>query len=202
MRMLSVVLSMGAVGIAAIGCQTITEELPTQPEVVTTGSQFPQSAIVVVPVNLPSPTAPTPAPAEQNPAPAPTPRTAPTAQPGGGGGGGGGGGQIPDNNSQATKLGAKVFFVECNGAQVADSEFATTATVGCRVHLDVTPKDASNSPTRVSHTPHWTFSNEGIIRVGNRDDFTPAFVATGAGTVSCYAQADGITSNTVTIRLQ
>jgi hypothetical protein len=197
MRGLSAVLSMGALTLVLVGCQTITEELPTQPTTVVTVGGQPQP-IVVVPVQLPSPTAP---------APESTPRPIPTAEPGGIPNNPGTPntpgtpGQIPNNNNQVTKLGAKVFFVECDGRQVPDSEFATEAGIGCRVHLDVTPKDASNQPTRTKQTPHWSFSNESIIKAGNRDDFTPTFLATGAGTVSCWAEADGVTSNTVTIRL-
>jgi hypothetical protein len=200
MRRLTVVLSMGALAAVVIGCQTITEELPTKPgTVVVGGGTGGGSAVVVVPVQLPSPQAPLPPPS--------SPRPIPTAEPGGGGGtggggGGGGGGGQPNNNSAPVRLGAKVFFVECDGQEVPNSEHATEAPVGCRVHLDVTPKDASNKPTQVRNVPTWSFSNEGIIRVSKKQDFTPTFTAVGAGTVDCYAEADGLRSNTVSIRLK
>ena len=181
--LVAVVLSLG-------GCQTLTEELPTQVE----------PPPVQIPV-LPPPVVPIPIPPPEPPgggAPVPPPPSDPT----GGAPPGAPPGQLPDNQNPVTKVGAKVFFVECDGQEVPGSELASEAPVGCRVHLDVTPKDASNKPTQVRQVPTWSFSNEGIIRVSKKQDFTPTFTAVGAGTVDCYAEADGLRSNTVSIRLK
>src|SRR5438046_1191619 len=83
------------------------------------------------------------------------------------------------------------------GALAPGSEGSNEAPVGCRVHLDVTPKDASNKPTQAKHTPEWSFSNMGIIVIGDTSGFNPSFVAKAPGTVTAYAEADGVRSNDV-----
>jgi hypothetical protein len=177
----------------AAGCHTITEELPARPDpiVINNGAPLvPPSAPVVV---IPAPTAPTPEVVERPPDAAPNPNN-------GGGGGGGGGDQITDNTNPPVRLGAKVFFVECNGREIPGSEGSTEAPVGCRVHFDVTPKDAQNVHTRVRETPRWTFSPASIAGgIGNRTEFTATVPATGAGTLTAYCEADGLRSNNVNI---
>lgn len=185
-------------------CQTITEELPTRPGPVTAGGTPVVSSpapVVVVPVPIPSPTpeaAPPPAPSQPNPSPtsqpAPAPTAAPPANPGAPGG------QVPSNTSPAVRLNARVYFVECGGQKVADS-WATEAPVGCRVHFDVTPRDASNQHTQVRQTPRWTFSPASIANgKGSDEGFNPAVRATGVGVLTAYAEADGLRSEDVRIR--
>src|SRR5688572_31870052 len=91
----------GAIGIA---CHTITEELPTRPGPINVGGGQPLAPppppTIIIPVPAPTPQiveGPPSAPAPSNP-----------------GGGGGNNGQIPTNTNPAVRLGAKVFFVECN----------------------------------------------------------------------------------------
>ena len=112
----------------------------------------------------------------RTPAPNPTPRPAPTARPA----------PTPPPTTTAssrtttrrsTKLGVKVFFVECNGAMVPGSEHATSAQVGCRIHFDSTPKDAEQRPTRSRGTPSWSFNNMSLIKIGKTVDFTPTVTA-------------------------
>ena len=98
------------------------------------------------------------------------------------------------------RLGAKVFFVECNGREIPGSEGSTEAQIGCRVHFDVTPKDANNAHTQVRQIPRWTFSPSNIAGgVGEKTQFTPTISATGGGTLTAYCEADGIRSNDVRI---
>jgi hypothetical protein len=99
------------------------------------------------------------------------------------------------------KLGAKIYFVECGGVPVPGSEGGNDAQVGCRVHMDVTPKDANNKPTQAKQTPEWSFSDMGIIAVTSTSGFNPSFLAKAPGTVTASCQADGVRSNDVTIRL-
>lgn len=173
-------------------CQTITEELPARPTPISAGP------VVLVPVPSPTPItgpaptpgAPAPAPTPGAPAPAPTPG-APAPNPGG---------QIPTNTNPPVRLNAKVYFVECEGRAVS-GEYSTEARIGCRVHFDVTPRDANNQHTQTRNIPRWTFSPPEIgDGTSTRTGFTPAIRVTGAGTFSAYAEADGLTSNTVTIR--
>ena len=176
----AVVLSLG-------GCQTLTEELPTQVE----------PPPVQIPV-LPPPVVPIPIPPPEPPgAPVPPP---PPSDPTGGAPGAPPG-QLPDNTNPVTKVGAKVFFVECDGVMVPDSEFATSVQVGCRIHFDCTPKDQFNNPTQAKSPPNWTFSPGSLVAGGNPSDFTPTPTAVATGTLTAYVVIDGVTSNTLTIEL-
>jgi len=188
-------------GFAFVSCTTITEQLPTRPDPV--GGQNPAPLpVVVVPIPVPTPANPAPAP-NPNPAPTNPGNPAPTPQqPPDPGGGGAIPPDIPDNTNPVVKLFAKVYFVECGGAEVPGSGGASEASVGCRIHLDVTPKDSNNKPTRTRGTPQWSFSDMGIISVSSTSGFNPTFIARAAGTVTMYCEVDGIRSNDVTIRLR
>jgi hypothetical protein len=172
------------------GCQTLTEELPSDP---TSGGhpQIPVLPPVVVPVPLPvpgPPGAPPPVPQPVPPVPPPT-------------GGGGPPGQIPNNFNPVARVGAKVYFLECNGQMVPDSEFATQAQVGCRIHYDCTPRDASNNPTQSRGYPSWDFSPGGLVNVGNVNDFTPTVTARAPGNLTARVTIDGVTSADVNIQI-
>lgn len=182
--MVFVVCVMGA------ACHTITEELPSRPGPINVeGGQPlapPPPPVLVIPVPAPTPVVVEPPPS--NPAP---------SNPGGGANPGG---QITDNTNPAVRLGAKVFFVECDGREIPGSEGSTSAAIGCRIHYDVTPKDAHNQHTQVREVPRWTFSPAGIAGgVSGKTQFTPTISATGAGTLTAYCEADGIRSNDVRI---
>ena len=189
MRRILLAFVVGAMGVA---CHTITEELPSRPDPIQVGGGQPlappPAPVIVIPVPSPTPVI-----VEEPAAPAPTPNNPPP-------GGGNPGGQIPTNTSPAVRLGAKVFFVECNGTEIPGSEGSTEARIGCRIHYDVTPKDASNAHTQVREVPRWTFSPANIAGgVGGKVQFTPTISATGAGTLTAYCEADGIRSNDVRI---
>jgi len=191
--------ALGALGLLVVACTTITEELPTRPNPTDVSGNKPAPVpVVVVPVPVPTPAAPAPAPNAPADPSNPNQNPPPPSDPGDGGIAP----DIPDNTNPVAKLGAKVYFIECNGAEIPGSGGATEAQVGCRVHLDVTPKDANNKPTQVKHTPEWTFSNMAIISIPSTTGFNPAFVAKAPGTVTAYAEADGVRSNDVTIRLR
>jgi hypothetical protein len=186
-------------GLALAGCQTITEELPSAPTGPT--SNVPAIPVIVVPVPVPvPPAAPAPLPpAPTNPAPNPTPNpnpnpnptprpTPPPANPG--------------NTSGTVKIGAKVYFLERNGNIVPESEHATEALVGDRIHLDATAKDAQNLPTTTSGPPRWTYSDPSIVSVSGGNPWTPVMLARRGGSISVYVDADGVRSNTVTISIR
>ena len=192
MRRILLAFVVGALGVA---CHTITEELPSRPGPINVGGgppiAPPAPPVIVIPVP-----APTPVVGEQPSGPNPAPNPAPNNPPPNGNPSG----QIPTNTNPVVRLGAKVFFVECNGREVPGSEGATQAPIGCRIHYDVTPKDAQNAHTQVREVPRWTFSPAGIAGgVGSKTQFTPTIAATGAGTLTAYCEADGIRSNDVRI---
>jgi hypothetical protein len=184
-------------GLGAAGCKTITEDLPTKPTA--TGGNPAVTVplpVTVTPVAIP----------QAQPAPTPTPAS-------GGGSTGGGSAQtppasgdgsipdnIPDNTEPVAYAYAKVYFVECDGQQVPGSELATEAPVGCRVHLDVTPKDKSYHLTQTKHDPQWNYSDPGLFGVSGRSAFNPVLEVHATGSTSVQAIVDGIASNTFTIR--
>jgi hypothetical protein len=174
-----------SVGLTLGGCQTLTEELPSRP------SNPPVQIPVLPPIVNPGPIPDVPT----GGAPPPTSEPAPEEQPPSGGG------DIPNNTNPVMKVGAKVYFLECDGVQVPDSGYATSAQVGCRIHFDCTPKDANNNPTQSQGSPEWTFSPDSIVSIGNPNEFTPTVTAKSAGTLTAYVVIDGVTSNTLTIDL-
>jgi hypothetical protein len=181
-------------GLAAAGCKTINEELPTRPSSTTGGVPVVTVPVPVqvTPVTLPAPQA-TPTPSSPNAPSEPTPDE--------------GGGTdidpfIPDNDNPVAKAIAKVYFVECLGAAVPGSELATEAPVGCRVHLDVTPKDSGGHPTRTKHDPAWHYSNPGLFDVQGPSAFNPVLLVQRPGSTSVYAVVDGVQSNSFNIRFK
>lgn len=175
-------------GLMVAGCQTITEEMPNQ--TANPGGPNPVPVpVVVVPVPIPTPPPATPAP----PAPPPVnnpPTTTPPSNPGEG--------DVPDNTNPVAKLTAKIYFVECFGQIVS----YPPAPVGCRVHLDVTPTDSSNHHTRARGTPVWTFTNRGLFTLSGNSPYNPVMDVHSAGDVDCYAEVDGIRSNTVHVEIR
>jgi hypothetical protein len=175
--------------LVALGCQTITEEMPSRPDVVSgPGNLIP----VVVPVPVPAPTNPAPAPTptpNPGPTPQPTPRPNPTPTP------------PPGGSGAVARVGAKVYFVECNGQPIPNSENAGQVSVGCRIHMDCTPKDANNNVVWNSGPPSWSFTNEGIISVNRYDDFTPTVRAVATGTFAATCTVERVTSGVVSVRI-
>ena len=186
-------LSLLAVGLLAAGCKTITEDLPTAPST-TGGTPFLTIPIPirVVPVTLPEPQSPAPTP---TPAKNPTPSATPAPEDGNGE-------DIPNNTTAVARVLAKVYFVECNGAQVSGSEFATTAEVGCRVHLDATAKDSGGKPTQARSTPQWSYSDTSSISLGGRSPYNPVFTVNKQGSTSISCTIDGVRSNEFSIRFK
>jgi hypothetical protein len=189
----------GLVILALTGCQTITEDLPAR---ATTVIPVPTPVIIPVPSPLIIPTpAPAPAPApnpnpnpnpnpQPNPTPAPTPKPEPAPAP------------PPANSSGGcARIGAKVFFVEAGGDIVPNSEFATSANVGDRIHFDATCKNEDNRPIDSKTAPRWSFNTD-LVNVSSKNDWTPVATVKKAGELSVYVEADGVRSNTVTVRLR
>jgi outer membrane biosynthesis protein TonB len=177
---------------ALVGCTTITEDLPTRPtpQVVT----VPVPVVVVVPAPLPVPQNPAPAPsptpnpeATPNPNPTPKPQPQPTPEP-------------PPGDGSVVRVGLKVYFIECGGEPVPGSEGVTTADVGCRIHLDATPKDSSNKPTTPRGSPNWYYSDRSIVGISaGANDYTPALLGKKRGSLSVSVTVDGVESNTLVL---
>ncbi len=175
---------------ALVGCQTITEEMPSRPSQIGIPSGIP---VIVVPVPIPTPANPAPTPPPTTPPGNPTPSPNPAPPPDNGGGS-----DIPNNTNPVAKLTAKIYFVECQG-QIHPS---TIAPVGCRVHMDVTPTDASNRHTQARGTPRWTYSNTSIVRIGGNSPYNPVLDALAPGSLVAYCEVDGIRSNDVRVEIR
>lgn len=166
-------LTIGLLLAALAGCTTITEELPVRP------SDIPTPPPIVIPAPGPPPT---PAPA---PRPTPNPRPSTPAP----------------NSSKVAKLGIKVEWVLCNGVIVPNSEFATSAKVGCQIYFDSTAKDAANKPTQANGLPNWSFQPMSIVKkVNSIDPWAPIVTGGAPGLLSVNASVDGVQS--VTLRIQ
>src|SRR5205823_5186162 len=160
-------------------CHTITEELPSRPSPVDVGGI--PTIVVQVPVPKTTPV-PSPTPAA-NPTPTPTPKSTPPPNP------------EPDpsgqNRAPVARVACSVYFVECNGEIVPNSHNASSAPVGCRVHLDATTKDASNEHTYRTE-PQRVFSDPGMIERSGNSAWNPAITGRGPHYQSMYAVADGV----------
>ena len=170
-----------ACGLLSAACHTITEDSPSRPSPVNVGGGVP-TIVITVPVPTPTPvpsprSTPTPAP---TPGATPTPGPTPTPNPGSGG----------QNRSAVARVACSVYFVECNGQVMPGSKNATSAAVGCRVHLDATTKDGDNTHTFRTE-PQWVFSNPGMIGRSGNSAWNPTISARGAHSQTMYAQADG-----------
>ena len=178
------------VAATVIGCKTITEDMPERTGNNPNGPNPAPVPVVVVPVPIPTPPPATPPPTQPNPpAPPDTPNNPPPDNPGNG--------DVPDNTNPVAKLTAKLYFVECFG-QIVDPP----APVGCRIHLDVTPTDASNHHTQARGTPRWTYTNTSIIGISGNSPYNPVLDARAPGDLDCWAEVDGIRSNTVHISIR
>jgi len=184
--------------VAVLGCQTLTEVMPTAAQNSNPNQPNPVP-VVVVPIPIPTPIVATPAPAPNpnpgnpNPAPSAQPNPNPNPNPPDTGGG-----DVPDNTNPVAKLTAKVYFVE-NYGQIVDYP---PAHVGDRIHLDVTPTDSSNRHTQVRGSLRWTYSNTSIVNVTGASAFNPVLEARDTGDLTAYAEVDGVRSNTISITIR
>lgn len=174
-RFAAIVLVAGSVA-TTIACttNTITEDLPARPTEIIGG---PTPVLPPIPPNpSPSTPAPTPAPTQRPPA--------------------------PPNSSQVVKLYIKVEQVTCNGQKVADSEFATSAKIGCQIQFDATAKDAANKPTTPNGDLNWSYQPSSLIaKVNEMDNWAPIVTGGKPGVIFVHATVDGVQSQTLHIQL-
>lgn len=176
-RILSTVAVLGSLSLA---CHTITEDLPARPTPSLANGGGVPTIVISIPVPTPTPI-PSPTP-QSTPTPEPTPKPDSTPPPDPNSG--------AQNRSPVARVACSVYFVECDGQVMPGSKNATSAPVGCRVHLDATTKDADNAHTFRTE-PQWVFSNPGMIERSGRSAWNPAITGKGPHHQSMYAQADG-----------
>lgn len=157
--------------LASTACFEVVSESPVQPLPVAASESC---CYVPTPEPTPVPTA--------SPTPDPNPGHIPDS--------------VPDNTNAVVAVDLKVYFVECDGAEVEGSTYASHAAVGCRVHFDGTPQDRVGRHTR-SYQHQWYFSGPG--QPGGLSSMTPTVTGTQAGTVTAQVWVDGIMSNSVQV---
>jgi hypothetical protein len=189
------ILPVAVLGAMVLACHTITEDLPSRPSAIGSIGGTP-TVIIQIPVPTvpaaPTPAAPSPTP-RPNPQPTPTPAPGPTPTPQPNTG--------DENRNPVARVACSVYFVECNGEPVPGSKNATTAPVGCRVHLDATTKDSNNEHTYRTE-PTWYFSNPGMIDRSGNSAWNPAITGKGPHTQSMYAEAGGVRCDSFGITFQ
>ncbi len=166
-------------GLLAVACGPGLREFLLGP------SRVPDTTTVAA-VTAQTPAPSPPSPIEPSPVPVPTPED----------------GDFPENNAPVVRVNARVYFVECGGVEVPGSEEATEAPVGCRLHMDCTPRDAANQPTRAVGEPRWSLSDPGLVAGGGLSDYTPVFTIKREGALTLVVEIDGVRSNTVSVALK
>ena len=172
----------GVAFLAVAGCHSISEDTPSNPA----GSPL----AITLPTNGPTGPAPSPGPQptptpQATPTPAPTP--APTPQP------------TPEAGGPVAKARIKVIFVVCNNQGLPNSEDATDAAIGCKVHMDLNLKDAYNNPTDPRETPEWHYSNRWSFDIVDNNWWGPVLRVTDRGSVTISVTVDGVESNDYTL---
>ena len=93
-----------------------------------------------------------------------------------------------------------MFFVECNGREIPGSEGSTEAQIGCRVHFDVTPKDAQNAAHAGARDPALDLlPGQHRRRRGEQDAVHADHLRDRRRHLTAYCEADGVRSNDVRI---
>jgi hypothetical protein len=187
-RALAAWVGLASFGLLLVACErkSVDEHGPTTP---TPQVRVLPSPIAPIGAQPGGPARPTPSPPSEPASPAPGATPVPE--------------DVPNNDAPVTRVDAKVFFVECDGQVIPNSGYATSARVGCRVHLDATPKDSGGRPTRARGAPSWAFTGTpGIYAVNDTADYTPTLTVLAAGSLGAFCTIDGVTSNPVGISFQ
>ncbi len=186
-------------GVLLVGCQTITEELPTRPK---SSLAVPVPVVSVAPVPNPAPT-PTPVLAPPGgPAPAPTPTPVATPTPAATPDPGDGIPEnIPSNTNPVARVIAEVRWIVCNGVIEPNSHNRPYAKVGCIIYLDATPKDANRQDTQAKGTPEWSYTNLNMFTYGGNSPYNPVITAVRTGTSYITCTIDGVPSNQLTMQI-
>jgi hypothetical protein len=176
--------------LACMGCQVITEEMPTSRTPVTPGGPIPVAITVPTPSNstpnpAPAPQAPTPTP--QAPAPSATPTPAPAPQ-------------SPSTPSPVYAVRVGFFGINCGRGVPTPRNGEGILPKGCRGYVTATPKNQDNTdvPPRV-HGPdiEW-FVLDGDDKIEVQDptfasDFNKDIVAMKQGNFAVCATVKGTT---------
>jgi hypothetical protein len=146
-----------------------------------------------------SPTVATVAGGTASPVPAPspspvavaTPTPEPTESP-----------EINDNDRPVERVGAGVYYIECEGQILENSRSAKEARLGCSVHLDATAKDEDGVPTNPRYPTKWHFSDENALDVRGGNPMGPIITGLRPSDQQIYVTVDGVDSNKFRVKFE
>jgi hypothetical protein len=107
--------------------------------------------------------------------------------------------ELTDNDRPVERVGAGVYYVECDGQVLENSRSAKEAAVGCSVHLDATPKDEDGVPTNPRYPVKWRYSDYAAIEERGSNPLGPIITAKHGHDQVIYVTVDGVDSNKVKI---
>jgi len=143
-----------------------------------------------------------PAPVQTTPSPDPTPSPSPTPTPQPGAGPSPSPSPTP-NARPVAKTVIKIEYIDCpaTGEVVHGGPFNWTS-VGCRIHMDLTPRDGYNRPTYgAKGRPEWFFNDPSLVYARDDRTYTPVLRTEKPGNLLIQGELDGVKSNTIQIWL-
>lgn len=140
----------------------------------------PPSSPVASPTPVPSAT---PAPTGADPEPSPSPDC------------------IHDSEHGVESVTLALYFVECSGRRIPLNEY-NDVPLGCRIHLNATPRDGMHRPTCSRNWPEWQVDPSGLVGgPSDAETFTPVYQARDTGRLSVRCIVDNVRSNWVFFNL-
>jgi hypothetical protein len=124
------------------------------------------------------------------PSPTPTATPAPTTP------------ASPEPNLRpVAKLVIKIEFIDCPTGELNLRGPFNWTSVGCRIHMDMTPRDKYNKPTDgAKGHPDWILNDPSLVYF-RPATYTPVLRAEKAGKLIIQGELDGIKSNQIQIHL-
>ena len=150
------------------------------------GGGSPSEPAAVAGISASPPPAPSPSP---SPVAVATPTPEPQASP-----------EINDNDMPVDRVGAGVYYVDCEGKILEHSRNMEDIPSGCRAHLDATAKDEFGVPTNPRYPVQWRFGNPGALAVRGSNPMGPIVTALFPHEQTIYVHVDGIDSNKFFVR--
>jgi hypothetical protein len=93
-----------------------------------------------------------------------------------------------------------LYFVECGGRRITLNEY-NDVPLGCRIHLNATPRNGMNQPTCSQTWPEWQVDPSGLVGGRDEETFTPVYQARDTGKLSVRCIVDRVRSNWVFFNL-
>jgi hypothetical protein len=108
---------------------------------------------------------------------------------------------IHTNDHDVASVSLAVYFLECGGERIPGSKDLTQVPVGCRLHLNATPRDGMGVPTCPRSWPVWQLGPPELVTGGGGETFTPAFTAQASGQLWVRCIVDGVRSDYLSLTL-